>query len=174
MLSPIKLAPAGILLASLMLSAPAAHGQAATAGPFGALAGSWTGGGNMSFSDGRQESLRCRAVYQPSGAGDNLRLNLKCASAGGNFDLASDVAYRGGAISGSWSEASRNANGTLTGRASGNTIEASARGENFAANLALTTQGNRQSVSIRSQGGDIAGVTLALSRSEGRTVGLSR
>jgi len=170
MLSP-KLASAGLLLASLVLSVPA---SAQAPGPFAPLAGSWSGGGHMTYSDGRQESLRCRATYDPSSSGDNVRLNLRCASAGGNFDLSSNVAYRGGAISGSWSEASRNAGGTLTGRASGNTIQASTRGENFAANIALTTQGNRQSVSIRSQGSDITEVAVALNRGEPRTVGQGR
>jgi hypothetical protein len=93
-----------------------------------------------------------------------LRLNLKCASESYNFDLASDVQYRGGAITGSWSEASRNASGTLSGRAAGDRIEASARSENFSAELSLTTRGGRQTVSIRPQGTNIADVSLALLR----------
>jgi hypothetical protein len=78
--------------------------------------------------------------------------------------LASDVQYRGGAITGSWSEASRNASGTLSGRAAGDRIEASARSESFSAELSLTTRGGRQTVSIRPQGTNIAGVSLTLQR----------
>jgi len=44
------------------------------------------------------ERLRFRASYNPGGAGDELRLNLRRASASYNFDLTGDVQDRGGAI----------------------------------------------------------------------------
>jgi hypothetical protein len=154
-----------LLLASLYLPGSAASAaQAALPSPFAAMAGSWSGGGILSTTDGTQERLRCRASYDVGGAGAELRLNLRCASESYNFDLASNVQYRGGAISGSWSEASRNASGTLSGRAAGDRIEALARSESFSADLSLTTRGNRQTVSIRPQGTSIANVSLALER----------
>jgi hypothetical protein len=151
-----------LLLASLGLSGGAA--LAAPASPFVAMAGTWSGGGVLSTSDGQQEQLRCRASYDVAGSGEQLRLNLRCASASYNFDLASEVEYRGGAISGSWSEASRNASGTLSGRAAGDHVEAAARGDSFSAHLSLTTRGGRQTVSIQPQGTNITSVSLALSR----------
>jgi len=129
------------------------------------MAGTWSGGGMLSTAGGQQERLRCRASYNVAGAGDELRLSLRCASPSYNFDLASNVEDRGGAISGEWTEASRNASGTLEGRAVGDHVEAAARGQNFSANLSLTTRGNRQMISIRQQGGgDIRAVSLELSR----------
>ena len=151
-----------LFLASLSLSAGAA--LATPASPFVAMAGTWSGGGVLSTSDGQQEQLRCRASYDVAGSGEQLRLNLRCASASYNFDLASEVEYRGGAISGSWSEASRNASGTLSGRAAGDHVEAAARGDSFSAHLSLTTRGGRQTVSIQPQGTNITSVSLALSR----------
>jgi hypothetical protein len=160
-MSGLNTARAGLLLmASLGLSGSAAQ----AAGPFTAMAGSWSGGGMLNTSDGAQEPLRCRASYDVGGSGAQLHLNLRCASASYNFDLASDVQYRGGAISGEWSEASRNASGTLSGRAVGDRIEASASGQSFSAGLSLTTRGSRQTVSIRPQGTNITGVSLALDR----------
>ncbi len=153
---------AGLLSISLCLSASAA--LTAPNSPFTAMAGSWSGGGVLSTSDGGQEQLRCRAAYDVAGSGDQLRLNLRCASDSYNFDLAGDVQYGGGAISGSWSEASRNASGTISGRATGDHVEAAARGDNFSANLSLTTRGQRQTVSIRPQGTNITAVSLTLSR----------
>jgi hypothetical protein len=150
---------AGLLLAVLCL--PGATYAAPS--PFNAMAGSWSGGGVLSTSDGK-EQLRCRASYDVTGTGTELRLNLRCASQSYNFDLASEVEYRGGAISGSWTEASRNAAGTLSGRANGDHIEAAARGDNFSANLSLTTRGGRQSVSIRPQGTNVTSVSLSLDR----------
>jgi hypothetical protein len=112
-----------------------------------------------------QERLRCRASYNVAGRGDEVRLNLRCASDSYNFDLTGDVEYHGGAISGQWTESSRNAAGTIEGRAAGDHVEAAARGQNFSADLSLTTRGNRQTVSIRPQGGgDIRAVSLALDR----------
>ncbi len=137
---------------------------AAHASPFRGLEGSWTGGGVLSMSDGNQERLRCRAAYDVGGAGEQLRLNIRCASDSYNIDLSSDVAYRGGEITGQWSEASHNASGTIEGRAVGNRIEAQARGQTFSAGLSLTTQGRRQTVSIRPAGTEITGVNLELSR----------
>ena len=138
--------------------------QAAVVSPFAAMAGSWSGGGMLNMSDGSQEPLRCRASYDVAGTRAELHLNLRCASASYNFDLASDVQYRGGEISGDWTEASRNASGTISGRASGGHIEAAASGQNFSAGLSLTTRGSRQTVSIRPQGTNVTAVSLALDR----------
>ena len=135
----------------------------AAVSPFGALAGTWSGGGVLQSSDGTQERLRCRAGYDVNG-GAELHLNLRCASASYNFDLVSQVHYRGGAISGSWSEASRNASGTISGRAGAGRIEASATGPNFSATLLLETRGNRQFVSLRPRGTQISEVSLELER----------
>ena len=149
-----------LLLASLCM--PASAAQAAVDSPFAAMAGSWSGGGLLTTTDGTQEPLRCRASYNV--AGSELQLNLRCASQSYNFDLAGDVAYRGGAISGSWRETSQNASGTISGRAAGDRIEAAARGDNFSANLSLTTRGGKQTVSIRPQGTNVTAVSLALDR----------
>jgi hypothetical protein len=150
----------------LVLSLALAAGQARAefASPFRALAGAWTGGGTLSMANGEQERLRCRAAYDPAGGGAALRLNIRCASPSYNFDLTSDVQNRGGAISGSWNEAGHNASGSIQGRAVGDRIEASAQGQNFGANISLTTRGNRQSVVIHPAGTDVRLVSLALER----------
>ena len=159
-MSGLNISRAAVLAASLCM--PGSVAQAAANSPFAAMAGSWSGGGVLTTSDGAQEPLRCRASYNVAGTG--LQLNLKCASQSYNFDLAGDVEYRGGAISGSWTEASQHASGSISGRATGDRIEAAARGDNFSANLSLTTRGGRQTVSIRPQGTNVTGVSLALNR----------
>jgi hypothetical protein len=134
------------------------------AGPFSALAGSWSGGGHVAMADGSTEQLRCRASYTVDGVGNGLRLSLRCASQSANFELGSNVAYQGGRIAGTWSEATRNASGSINGSAGPGQIEATATGQNFSASLSLATKGNRQTVTIRSEGSDISGVSLALNR----------
>ncbi|MBR0798527.1 hypothetical protein JQ615_24365 [Bradyrhizobium jicamae] len=160
-MSRSTLAKASLVLSLGLLASPL---QAAPASPFLAMAGSWSGGGTLTTSDGGQEQLRCRANYDVAGDGVQLRLSLKCASQSYAFDLAGDVEYRGGAISGAWTESSRNASGTISGHAAGDHVEAAARGNNFSANLSLTTRGGRQSVSIRPQQSSVTDVSLALAR----------
>lgn len=160
-MSTSSIARAGLIVVAMCLP----HGAvAAASSPFAAMAGTWSGSGTLTTTDGAQERLRCRAAYDVAGSGAALRLNLRCASESYNFDLAGNVEYRNGAISGSWSEATRNASGTISGQATGDHVDAAARGDNFSANLSLTTRGGRQSVSIRPQGTNVTGVSLALNR----------
>lgn len=149
------------VLASVCQATPAA---AAGSGPFAALEGSWFGSGTVSVSNGTNERIRCRAVYNVLDEGRSIRLSLRCASDSYNFNLLSSVRREGGAVSGSWTETTRNASGTISGHASGSQILVAAQGPSFAANLLLVTRGDRQSVSIRATGADITGVDIALSR----------
>jgi hypothetical protein len=156
-----NIAAAGCLVAALALAGSSTF---AAVSSFRALAGSWSGGGMLSMANGEQQRLRCHASYDVAGRGDALSLNLRCASDSYNFDLTGNVEERNGAISGQWTEATRNASGTIQGRAAGDHIEAAARGQNFSANLSLTTRGNRQTVSIQPEGTDVRAVSLALAR----------
>ena len=132
--------------------------------PFAGLAGSWTGSGSISLSDGSKERLRCRARYQVSAGEARLHQSLRCASDSYRFDLNSDIASERGAISGTWSEASRGISGSLAGRASGGSISAVVDAPGFSANLSVATRGNRQSFTILSQG-DIRSVAITMVRS---------
>jgi hypothetical protein len=145
-LSPLTLCSA-ILLSLQALSVTC---QAEAAAPFSSLAGQWSGNGTINLSDNRREPVRCRASYDvPSNS--NLQLNIRCASDSYNFDLRGSANYASGAITGSWSEASRNISGTLKGTAGGERIQVIADGPAFSASLTLTTRGDRQSVVIQSQ-----------------------
>lgn len=159
-MSRLKFVPAALLSLSLM-SPLAAH---AVSGPFAELAGTWSGGGTLTTGEGNAERLRCRATYDVDQAGSDLRLSIRCASQSYNFELAGNINYRDGRISGNWSESSQNAGGSISGRASAGHIEARASGQTFTANLAMTTKGNRQTISITSPGATISNVSLTLSR----------
>jgi hypothetical protein len=103
MRAAFKFGTAGLLLLALFAFATVQ----AESGPFAALEGSWSGEGNITTSGGLRERLRCRATYRTGDGGDHVRISLRCASDSYNFDLAGDVEHRNGAISGSWTEASR-------------------------------------------------------------------
>jgi len=149
---------AALLLCSALTGAPAA------AGPFTVMSGHWSGGGTLTMSNGSQDRLRCLANYMVGQGGGSLRLNIRCASDNYRFDLLSTVVDNGGAVSGEWSEASRNASGTITGRTNGERIDVVARGDLFTASLSLTTSGNQQSVTIVPQGTEVTRVSLTLSK----------
>lgn len=150
------LAVAAIALTSV---STASHAQSAV---FADLAGRWSGNGSIQLEDGSSERIRCRATYAVSGP--TLNQSLTCASDSYRFELRSNVAARGTALSGSWSEVSRNVSGDLSGRASPGRYDVTVSSPIFTANLALTVQGNRQTVQIRSQG-EFRAVTISMTKS---------
>lgn len=140
-------AAVAFLLASLSVTAGYAD-----PGAFSGLAGNWSGGGTITLDDGSKERIRCRATYAVRADGDAINQTLTCASDSFKFNLASHVIAQGSALSGTWSESIRNANGNLEGRGGGGHFQVIASGAGFTANISLTTRGNKQSVVIRSEG----------------------
>jgi len=149
------------ICAALVFSVSAGHAQS---GPFAGFSGAWSGNGTVALSDGTTERIRCKADYKVDGSGLALKQNLHCASDSYKFDLSSNVTSQGDRISGNWSEASRNIFGDLQGTAGGGRIEVFGEASGFAANLTLTTTGNKQTVQISSKG-EIRGVNITIVKS---------
>jgi hypothetical protein len=142
-------------------------GSASSAGPFAPLAGSWSGSGTIDLSNGKHEPIRCRASYDVLEEQDKLQLDIHCASESYNFDLRASATYAAaGAITGVWSESTRNAAGTLSGKVEGVGFQVVAKGPTFTANLNLVTRGDKQSVTIRSHDAqaDVQGATITMQR----------
>jgi hypothetical protein len=137
--------------------------RAEDSGPFAMLAGSWSGSGTVSVSNGTNERIRCNANYDVLNP-NNVQLSLRCASDSYNFNLLSAISNQGGAISGSWTEATRNTAGHLTGRVNGSQIQVAAKGGSFTADLTVQTRGDHQSVTIRSTGADVTGASITMTR----------
>ena len=153
-----------LLIAAAVLFAAAlspCSTQAQSGGPFAGLAGRWAGGGTVSLDDGSTERIRCRASYAVEGP--SLNLTLVCASDAYRFNLEGSVVDQGGAISGNWSESSRNVSGTLQGRGGNGSFQVLASAPGFNAEITLTTRGNRQSIVMRADS-QFRGATIALSR----------
>jgi hypothetical protein len=96
--------------------------------------------------------------------GTRLQQSLRCASDSYRFDVNSNIVSEGGALTGSWSETSRNVSGSVSGRASGSQIQARIDGAGFSANLMVNTRGDRQSVTIESPGHEVTEVSVTLTR----------
>ena len=97
---------------------------------------------------------------------NKLQLNIHCASESYKFDLRASATYAGSAITGSWSESTRNAAGTMSGKVEGAGFQVVAKGPTFTANLSLMTRGDKQSVTIKSQDAqaEVQGATINLQR----------
>ncbi len=132
-------------------------------GPFKGYEGTWSGNGTITIADGGAERIRCRGTYTVDAAGNGLHQNIKCASDSYKFELRSDVEARGSTITGSWSEATRNVNGSLEGSISGQDITALVQTNGYAATFNVSTRGNKQNINIASKG-ELRGVTMALSK----------
>lgn len=140
-------------------AAPASYAQ--SSGPYAGMAGNWRGGGTVTLDDGSSERIRCRATYQV--AGIRMDMNLTCASDAYKFILTANVVDEGGAITGQWSETSRNITGSVTGRGGGGNFQVTAITAGFNANIALKTTGNKQSVHIKSDS-VFKGANIALTK----------
>jgi len=151
---------AATVLAALLCSSSTTY---ARSGPFAEMAGVWSGGGNISLDSGASERIRCRATYAVSGDGTGLNQNLVCAGDSYKFELKSDVLAKNGALSGTWSEITRNVSGSLEGRAGNGQFDVVVSAAAFKAKLSVTTHGNKQTVSISSEGA-IKGASISLSR----------
>lgn len=152
---------------ALVLSALAYGGvDAQGIGPLMKLAGQWAGSGMIDFSDGSHEAIRCRAAYDVLEEQRNLQLRIHCASESYSFDLRGTAKDSGGVISGSWSEATRNVSGSITGKARDDRFEVLAKSPSFTATLTLVTRGDRQSIDIKSQDAKatVKGAQIALKR----------
>lgn len=152
------------LAAALSLGMFANGAAVAAENPFAHLAGSWSGQGKITVQNGTSERIRCRGNYRDGGGGTTLTISLRCASDSYKFELASDVTYDNGNISGSWNETSRSVYGQISGRATPTNITAQASAVGVTASISIATRGNSQNVSIRSPGSEISDITVTMSR----------
>lgn len=143
--------------------APVSHAQRAV-GTFVELAGAWNGNGRIEMQNGNGERIRCRARYSVSQAGEMLVQDLRCASDSYKFDVNSTSRSDRGSLSGTWTELTRNVTGTLSGRASGGSIQARVTALGFSAGLTVNTAGNTQSVTIIPEGNEVRSVVVTMKR----------
>lgn len=151
---------ASALFASSAIALPA---SAAGASPFTGMAGSWSGTGTVRFEGGQSEQLRCRGSYTVKNSGAGMGLALRCASASAKIDLRSLLDYHGGRVSGSWEERTFNASGDVSGRASNGHLSL-VIGGGLSGSMSVSFTGSSQSVSIRTSGTGLKGVSISLRR----------
>jgi hypothetical protein len=152
---------AGAAMAMVLL---AASGSAQGVSAFAGLGGSWSGSGHIKLENGQREAIRCSANYVPRGGGAALGLSLRCASASGRVELRASLEARGSRVSGTWEERSYGVSGHVSGVASGGSLRLNFSGSLSGAML-VTTSGNTQSISVRTDTSALQGVNVSLRRS---------
>ncbi len=141
----------------------AAAGAGLAAGPFDALLGSWSGAGQIRYTDGKAEGVRCNAYY--SGGGPRLRLAIRCRSASNEIEIRGQLVQQGDKVTGTWEERTFNASGEASGRASGGRITLAVTGGGFSGTMSVTQSGRGQVVVISTQGIAMKSVSVTLARS---------
>jgi len=103
----------------------------------GGLAGSWSGGGWVSFASGSKEKARCHAHY--SGGGGSYTVTATCATASGKASQTATV-YKvsGTAYRGSFVNSQYNIHGSIRVVVHGKSQSVSLSGDGTAAQLSLS------------------------------------
>jgi hypothetical protein len=146
-----KILPVALLLliALVLMPAESATKKAApkgTGNPFDLLKGYWTGGGTVTPGKGGAEKVSCKVTYIV--AGSAVSQNMRCAGTDYKFNTASKLTYKGGKISGSWSETTYDASGSVSGTATGNTVHARISGDKFSGRMSINVSGARHTINI--------------------------
>jgi hypothetical protein len=148
-----------LVVAGLTFASAPAFAQT---GPFAPLAGTWSGEGTITTSNGGGERIRCRAKYTVSEGGRAFQQALTCASDSYKVDISCNVETDGSRVTGTWSEATRGVSGKLSGRISGPNISAMVEAQGFQAGVAVNTRGRSQSINIKPGGTEVTDVTVNL------------
>jgi hypothetical protein len=134
-------------------------------GPFSAYAGSWTGSGTVTASNGNTERIRCRAHYSVLQSDTDLNQQLRCASDSYHFDVNSVLlADPDGRIRGTWEETTRRGSGSVSGQMAGAVVTGHVSGTGFTAEITVALHGDRQTVRLAPSGAEITSVAIELRR----------
>ena len=146
------------------LVACAAHALPQTHSPFESLPGRWVGEGRIGFKEGKTETVKCRATYFVSEDANNLRQNIRCASASGKIEVKSTVQHADGKLTGTWQEQIYNVGGDLTGAVTERGFRIAVKGEGLTANMDVIVMNDTQVVEIQFFNSTLRGLTLVLKK----------
>jgi predicted secreted protein len=153
-----------ILAACACLLGIANPGFADSASPFKELPGRWVGDGRIGLKDGKVETVKCRATYFLSDDANELKQNIRCASASGKIEVKSVVTHKAGVLTGSWNELIYNLGGALDGKVTPRGFRISVHGSGLTANMDVIVKDEKQIVEIQFFDSALIGLTLILQK----------
>ena len=111
------------------------------------------------------EKIKCRATYLLTDGQDEMKQTIRCATAGGNVEIISNVKESAGKLSGHWKETIHNFEGDLTGDVTPKGFHVLVKGEDVSANMDIDVRGDRQAVEIQFVNStSLLGMTLAMTK----------
>ena len=152
------------LAALAWLMASIAPGFAADTSTFKDLPGRWVGDGKLGLKDGKVETVKCSATYFLSDDANELKQNIRCASASGTIEVKSVVSYKEGKLSGTWNELIYNLGGDLSGTVTPHGFRIAVRGSGLTANMDVILANGKQVVEIQFFESALLGLTLILQK----------
>ncbi len=129
----------------------------------GDLPGRWTGIGDMAFRDGTKERMKCRIIYRFQ-AVQNLLQKIWCRNSNIRLEVKAEIVNHKGKLSGNWDDRIYSMSGKLNGRLRGNQIQANLSGVFFTARLNISIVGNRQTIRLIPNNGQLRFMNIRLAR----------
>ena len=111
---------------ALIITAGFSHSSVQAAQSLKVLLGSWGGSGVMKLKDGASERVGCNGYY--TGGGSQLGMVIRCTSGGQKIEIRSKLSVNNNNLSGKWEERSFNAEGSISGKVTGNQMKMSIQG----------------------------------------------
>jgi hypothetical protein len=146
-----------LALAATAQMATAAGGAA----PFDTLLGSWGGSGSFKLQDGKTVRIKCDAYY--TGGGAQLGMVVRCTGESEKIEIRSKLSSSGDRLTGSWEERTYNAEGAVSGEATGNRLTVKISGA-VSGSMTVSFSSSQQDVAILTQGIPLKSVNVSLSR----------
>jgi hypothetical protein len=141
-----------------------APASAVDVSPLESLTGRWVGEGRLGVKGNPTEQVKCRVTYVYVQGGDQLKQNIRCASAGGHVEVHSVVSHVAGKLTGTWQELVRNMSGDLAGTVTPRGFKVTVRGESLTANMDIILVKGKQVIEIQFINSTLLGLTLVLER----------
>jgi hypothetical protein len=155
----------GAALLTCTAALPFDGASAVTASPFASLLGRWSGAGMIGYQSSPPERIKCRATYLMADGSDELKQTIRCATAGGNVEIVSNVKEAGGKLSGHWKETIHNFEGDLAGEVTPKGFRVVIKSNDVTANMDIIVMGSKQAVEIQFvNSSSLIGLTLAMSK----------
>ncbi|MGQ0457655.1 MAG: hypothetical protein ACT4OU_11395 [Hyphomicrobium sp.] len=147
--------------AAICLFAPSASAQNSS---LDVLAGTWNGGGTLSFEDGTDEKISCIGYYK----GGQISVVIRCKGESSNFEFRSKLtASEGDKVSGTWEERTYNVTGEASGTASPGKLSAQFSGSiEGRLDMTFTATSQTVAVTVSTKGTGIKGVRGSFKRSQ--------
>lgn len=127
-----------------------------------ALLGSWSGHGEVVFKGASTENIKCKA-YNTSKDGE-LRLVIRCGSAGRRIEIRSKLKRQGVKLAGHWVERTYNATGEAKGSIGDGSLALAISGGGLTGEMYVTYDASAMTVSIVTKGINMQSVRITLAR----------